>query len=292
MKAAILIALLAGTAYAQKPVTAQWSLTQRAAANKDERVVTLHATIERGWHVYAATQQPGGPIPLLVRVEPSTPYQLAGAITGTVPQKHQDASFNLTTEYFTDAFSLEIPLRQTGPSQDSGISRWRSGFRCAATPLSAEARQQLERPAEQLLRYLVFANEASLHGLGFEADSDSAFARSFAAQGPRDTRGRSLRDFDLRKRTFRYPVSYLVYTDSFDSLPQPAKAYVYHRLLQVLTGEDTSAEFTAIAPQLKRAALEILLATKRGLPDEWQAYAVSNHLHFAGSTAPARHKQG
>lgn len=161
-----------------------------------------------------------------------------------------------------------------------------------SAPLPADARQQFERPAEQLLRYLVFANEASLHGLGFEADSKSAFARDFAARGPRDAKGRSLRDFDLREHIFRYPVSYLIYTESFDSIPEPAKGYVYHRLLQVLTGEDQSAEFAAISPQAKRVALEILLATKRGLPDEWRAYAASNHLRLAGASTRSSRTQG
>ena len=159
-------------------------------------------------------------------------------------------------------------------------------------PLTPEARQQFERPAEQLVRYLVFANEASLHNLGFEADSNSAFARDFAAHGPRDSKGRSLRDFDLKEHTFRYPVSYLVYTDSFDNIPEPAKTYVYHRLLQVLTNEDQSPEFAAIPAQSKRAALEILLATKHGLPNEWHAYATSNRLHIASASSGSSHIKG
>ncbi len=133
------------------------------------------------------------------------------------------------------------------------------------TALSDKDRQQFEKPAEQLLRYMVFANEAPLTGLGFDADAKSDFARSFTLQGPRDSKGRSLRDFDLKTHTFRYPCSYLIYTESFDSIPEPAKSYLYHRLLQVLTGEDQSADFVVISPESRRAALEILLATKRGL---------------------------
>ncbi len=71
----------------------------------------------------------------------------------------------------------------------------------------------------------------------------SQFAREFAARGPRDSKGRSLRDFDLRTRIFRYPCSYLIYSAAFDALPEPAKAYVYHRLLQILSGQDQSADF-------------------------------------------------
>jgi hypothetical protein len=143
----------------------------------------------------------------------------------------------------------------------------------AATDIPDELRGQYERPAEQLLRYLLFANEAPLAGAeSRERLAGSAFAQRFAALGPRDGRGRSLRDFDLATRTFRYPCSYLIYSQSFDALPEPAKGYVYHRLLQVLSGADTSADFARLSAADRRAVLEILLATKPGLPQEWHDY--------------------
>ncbi|MCU1320862.1 MAG: hypothetical protein JWM43_511 [Acidobacteriaceae bacterium] len=158
--------------------------------------------------------------------------------------------------------------------------------------LSDKDRLLYEKPAEQLLRYMVFANEAPLTGLGFDADAKSNFARTFASQGPRDSKGRSLRDFDLKTHTFRYPCSYLIYTESFDSIPEPAKSYLYHRLLQVLTSEDQGADFAGISPESRRAALEILLATKRGLPEEWLRYAKTNRLHIAAQPTRASHIHG
>jgi hypothetical protein len=140
-------------------------------------------------------------------------------------------------------------------------------------------RRQFERPAEQLLRYLLFANEAPLGDLHAQAALQaSPFAREFAARGPRDSKGRSLRDFDLDTRIFRYPCSYLIYSDAFDAIPRPAKDYIYHRLLQILTGEDQSEDFAHLALPERRAVLEILLDTKPGLPQEWQDYARLNHL--------------
>jgi hypothetical protein len=38
----------------------------------------------------------------------------------------------------------------------------------------------------------------------------SGFSADFAKQGPRDSRGRSLRDLDLKTR-LRYPLSYVIY---------------------------------------------------------------------------------
>jgi len=78
----------------------------------------------------------------------------------------------------------------------------------------------------------------------------------------RDAQGRSLRDFDLTRRLFRYPLSYLVYSRAFAALPAEAKSLFYRRLADVLRGVDTSPEFAHLAPGERTAILEILRATK------------------------------
>src|SRR5436305_826062 len=88
---------------------------------------------------------------------------------------------------------------------------------------------------------------------------------SAGAAGPRDPQGRSLRDFDLRSRLFRYPCSYLVYTTAFDGLPPEAKEHVYRRLWEVLTGADAGKEYARLSAADRRAILEILRATKGNL---------------------------
>jgi hypothetical protein len=148
--------------------------------------------------------------------------------------------------------------------------------------LSENTRQQFERPAEQLIRYMLFADEALLSDSGGrKIESSSSFAEEFMARGIRDPQGRSLRDFDLRKRIFRYPCSYLIYSESFDALPEPAKNYVYHRLLEVLTGKDQSSDFARLSAEDRKSILEILLTTKSGLPEEWREYASSKHIRTA-----------
>jgi hypothetical protein len=148
--------------------------------------------------------------------------------------------------------------------------------------LPEAARRQIQRPADQLLHHLLFVNETPLGGLDArKAIAASAFAREFAGQGVRDSQGRSLRDFDLHDRIFRFPCSYLIYNAAFDALPQPAKGYVYHRLLQILTGQDQSAEYAGLSGNDRKAILSILLETKSGLPAEWQAYARAQHLRLA-----------
>lgn len=185
---------------------------------------------------------------------------------------HQTQMHNLITlTNYKTRLALYSQAQQTG---GAGAS--------ADAPLSESGRQQLERPAEQLLRYLLFVNEAALPGTDTEhALAASAFAREFAARGARDSKGRSLRDFDLHSRIFKYPCSYLIYSDSFDALPEPAKGYVYRRLLEVLSGRDQSADFVGLSAQVRRAILEILLATKASLPQEWKDYAKSSHIRAA-----------
>ena len=145
-------------------------------------------------------------------------------------------------------------------------------------------RRQIQKPADQLVHFLLFANETPLGGLDARRIiRDSAFAREFAARGIRDSKGRSLRDFDLHDRIFKYPCSYLIYNVAFDTLPQPAKGYVYHRLLQILSGQDQNAEFASLSANDREAILSILLETKPGLPAEWQDYAHANHLKLASA---------
>ena len=63
------------------------------------------------------------------------------------------------------------------------------------------------------------------------------FARSFLAPGPKDRRGRSLRELDLERRLFGYPLSYMIYTAAFDGLPSTAKDAVYRRLHKALSSD-------------------------------------------------------
>jgi hypothetical protein len=147
--------------------------------------------------------------------------------------------------------------------------------------LSDAAKEKYQRPAEELLRYLLFTNEAPLDG---EIKGTSGFTEEFAAGGLRDPEGRSLRDFDLRTRIFKYRCSYLIYSEDFDALPSPAKEYVYRRLLEVLSGRDQGPDFARLTKQDRETILEILLATKSNLPADWKVSAEQLHrtAQYAG----------
>lgn len=136
--------------------------------------------------------------------------------------------------------------------------------------LSEAAQRKIEAPAEQLVEYLLFTNEAPLKE---PVKGTSGFAEEFAARGPRDHQGRSLRDFDLSRRIFRYPCSYLIYSDDFDGIPEPAKSYIWRRLYEVLSGKDQSPAFASLSEADRKAIYEILTATKPGFADQWRLNA-------------------
>ena len=71
-------------------------------------------------------------------------------------------------------------------------------------------------------------------------------------------------------RLLKYPCSPLIYSETFDGLPDAAKEYVYRRLLEVLTGKDTSKDFAHLSAADRQAILEILRDTKPGLPEGWR----------------------
>jgi hypothetical protein len=144
--------------------------------------------------------------------------------------------------------------------------------------LSEAGRSRIEKTAEQLVRYLLFTNEAPIEGA---IDTKSAFAGEFEARGPRDSSGRSVRDFDLQKRIFKYPCSYLIYSEAFDAIPEPAKGYIYRRLFEVLSGREQGPEFSSLSSEDRRAILEILVATKPGVPEEWKQFVKTDRQFSA-----------
>jgi hypothetical protein len=134
----------------------------------------------------------------------------------------------------------------------------------------------LRETAEEFVDSLFFIDEAPLSGAIVEDTSgspkklSSKFAERFAAQGPLDSKGRSLRDLDLKRRVLRYPCSYMIYSDAFEALPKEAKDAIYKRMWQVLSGAVQDEKYARLNLADRRAIVEILRDTKKGLPDYFQ----------------------
>ena len=90
----------------------------------------------------------------------------------------------------------------------------------------------------------------------------SGFAAEFSSKGLRNSHGRSLKDLDLKRRLLKFPMSYLIYSRSFDEMPVAVKAYVYRRFREILTGEDKTPAFAHLSSTDRADILEILQETK------------------------------
>jgi hypothetical protein len=169
--------------------------------------------------------------------------------------EHQARLHNLLTQANYEArLSLAHDVGQTeGPPPPGGTSS------SPSSGLSAEAQYRIEQAAERLLDYMLFRHEAPLEG---PAHCSNRFCADFTRGGPRDRRGRSLRELDLKNRLFRYPCSYLIYSPAFDDLAQVLRNYLWQRMAQILTGRDQTESYHTMSPSDRAAVLEILLDTK------------------------------
>jgi len=63
----------------------------------------------------------------------------------------------------------------------------------------------------------------------------------------------------------------MVYSDAFEALPAMVKTLVYERMWDVLSGRETNTVYARLSLTERRAIVEILRDTKKGLPDYFQA---------------------
>ena len=81
--------------------------------------LTLRGEISAGWHVYGFKQLPTGPTPLVVKLDANDVATAAGAPVGSPPVKTHDPSFDLETQYYSQAFTVTVPVR-IGPHLAAG----------------------------------------------------------------------------------------------------------------------------------------------------------------------------
>ena len=173
---------------------------------------------------------------------------LAGRFdTSAYPSEHSDIVALLVFEHQARAMNL--------------ITRVGFLARLAANEPTAERRGRLNAAISELADYLLFVDEAPIDNVR----GSTTFAEHFSAQGPRDARGRSLRDLDLTRRLMRYPCSYVVYSAAFDGMPDEPREMVLRRMKRLLSGDDRAPRYAHLAPA-GQAVLEILRETKKNLP--------------------------
>lgn len=121
---------------------------------------------------------------------------------------------------------------------------------------------------DETVAYVLFVDEVPLKA---PVQGVNNFAKNFEARGPRDPQGRSLREFDLKTRMFKYPLSYMVFSDAFNQLPERTRDRLWRKIYDVLTGAEKAPRFAKLAPVDRKNVLEILRATKPDLPDYWRS---------------------
>ena len=144
----------------------------------------------------------------------------------------------------------------------------RAGWQARAMDSTATSSRQLDALVEELVAYMLFADEAPLSEpiMGV-----SSFTHTFPKRGPRDRQGRSLRDFDLSKRLFKYPLSYMIYSEAFDALPPRALDRIYKSLFDILTNHEAGSRYRGLNAADRQSILEIVRETKTNLPAYWDA---------------------
>jgi len=222
-----------------------------------------------GWYVTGNTgrmQHRGN-----VTLDPENPSELpAGGLNIASLKDRTDTSRYL--EQGSDIVSLLVLEHQAGFV--NLITRINAQYRgldnTNVVPALRATKGDIDDSISELVRYMTFADEVPLPS---PVKGSSAFAETFSQLGPRDPQERSLRDLDLETRVFRYPLSYMIYSQAFDTLNPTAKERVWRSLYEVLTRVDRSPEAPRIDPRGAAAAIAILATTKSGLPDYWKSPA-------------------
>jgi hypothetical protein len=167
-------------------------------------------------------------------------FDMAGYLT-----PHSDVAAHLVFTHQTHMMNL--------------ITRIGWQTRAAIADKTPTAGRDLESAAVDFVDYLLFVDEQRLPA---PVKGASGFAERFSALGPRDRRGRSLRELDLQTRVLKYPCSYLIYSPAFDALPAEAKTAIYARLSAILSGKITGERYRRLSAADRQAIAEILRDTK------------------------------
>ena len=197
-----------------------------------------------GWYVTGKKVPPRhmGNLPLIMP-KPVAPPPARASLEGLF-----DLSGYLTP--YSDIVALMVLEHQAHFSNLVTRATWE-------TRLGEEMR--IAEAADALADYMLFVDEARIPGGGIEGSS--GFAEKFTAAGPKDSKGRSLRDLELKTRLQKYPLSYMIYSPAFRALPDAPRNLVMGKIERVLSGEITGPQYAHLTPQLRADIQEILRET-------------------------------
>jgi hypothetical protein len=217
-----------------------------------------------GWYVtgtHGAQRHLGN---MLVRVDASAIESMKAAI----PRLNLEPGANVTDltgrfdmkpypNPYSDIVALMILGHQTHVHNLISLAIYEVNEAMKLHPESVD--ELVKEDGELLVRGMLFSGAAAFTD---PIAGPSGFAAEFASHGVRDSHGRSLKDLDLNHRLLKYPMSYLIYSKSFDSMPAKVKDYAYRRFHEILTGVDKTKDFAHLSESDRADILAILNETK------------------------------
>ncbi|MES2476817.1 MAG: hypothetical protein V4640_13620 [Verrucomicrobiota bacterium] len=117
-----------------------------------------------------------------------------------------------------------------------------------ANPDDGAAGRVADGSAEEIVDCLFFKDEANP---GEDTEGGAAFQQAFAKALPTAADGRSLADFQLYQKLFKYRCSYMVYSNAFKDLPPRVARAVKQRMKSALAGESPAVNWLKASERRK-----------------------------------------
>jgi hypothetical protein len=187
------------------------------------------------------------------------PYPLPSSdIVALMVLEHQCATQNILTK--ANHSALRAMHRQQSLQREMGET-------VEEGPVGT-AERIIDNSVATVLDALFFYEEAALPDGGIEGGP--GFQTAFAASARRASSGRSLKDFQLLNRLFKYRCSYMIYSITFQHLTPVLRDRVMNRLVEVLEGRDPSERYGYLGERERAHIRAILAETLDGVPDDWK----------------------
>lgn len=284
-----LLAALHISQESQIAVFSKTSIQSMRIEPANPRVLYFNDSVSVGWvrggFLELAAQDPGNGIRYYVlqqrRGEKITPrqdcarchtagdLQVRTAVTGTDGVASSEANMTPATPYSRMFGGWFVTGRQIPPGHQGDSAAPALGSNVALRPSSdivallvfthqMRVMNLIAHPEsiDELASALVFADEVALPG---PVRGDSGFTAEFAARGVLRQSGKApqskLREFDLKRTLMRYPCSYMIESDAFQTLSPEVKAAVYRRM-KVLLRKPNTGPFSDSAREQAIAIIE------------------------------------
>ncbi|MDN3547421.1 protein-disulfide reductase DsbD domain-containing protein [Mucilaginibacter aquaedulcis] len=113
MKKIILTAIcitLCSAAFSQILTPVKWSYASKRI-DKEQAVLLIRATIDKGWHIYSQHVADGGPIKTTLKFEKNDDYILEGSTIEPKPISEYEKSFSMNVQYFEQAVTFQQKIK-------------------------------------------------------------------------------------------------------------------------------------------------------------------------------------